>query len=109
MTVREIAALDLPEARLAVLSACDTSRTTPHLPDEALHLASAFQLAGYPEVVGALWPVNDRVARTVAEELHRGLSEGSGAAAALHAAVERLRAAYPGTPTLWAAFVHSGR
>lgn len=109
MTVREIADLDLPEARLAVLSACDTSRTTPHLPDEALHLASAFQLAGYPEVVGALWPVNDRVARTVAEELHRGLSEGSGAAAALHAAVERLRAAYPGTPTLWAAFVHSGR
>ncbi|MDI6104086.1 CHAT domain-containing protein [Actinoplanes sp. NEAU-A12] len=109
LTVRNIADLDLSGARLAVLSACETSRTTARLPDEALHLTSAFQLAGYPEVVGALWPVNDRIARAVAVDLHEGLCAGSGAAAGLHAAVERCRDAYPGTPTLWAGYVHSGR
>ncbi|MDR6319255.1 CHAT domain-containing protein [Actinoplanes couchii] len=109
LTVREIADLDLDLARLAVLSACETSRTTAHLPDEALHLASSFQLAGYPEVVGTLWPVNDRIARAVAVDLYRGLQAGSGAAEALHAATERCRATYPDTPTLWAAYVHSGR
>jgi CHAT domain-containing protein len=109
LTVRDIAELDLPDARLAVLSACETALGTPRLPDEALHLASAFQLAGYPEVVGTLWPINDRVARAVAVDLHTALAGGADAASALHAAVDRCRARYPGTPTLWAAYVHSGR
>jgi hypothetical protein len=109
LTVREIAALNLPQARLAVLSACDTALGVPHLPDEALHLVSAFQLAGYPEVVGTLWPINDRVARDIAVDLHRALADGEDAARALHRAVGRCRARYPGTPTLWAAHVHSGR
>lgn len=43
----------LPRAQLVFLSACETARNTAaDLLDESIHLASAFQLAGYPHVIG---------------------------------------------------------
>ncbi|TQS46841.1 CHAT domain-containing protein [Cryptosporangium phraense] len=109
LTALDVSALDLSDARLAVLSACETALGTRRIPDESLHLVSAFQLAGYRAVIGTLWPVNDLVARRVAVDLHAGLRAGSDPATALHHAVRRCRARYPATPTLWAAHVHSGR
>ncbi|WP_143660436.1 CHAT domain-containing protein [Streptomyces sp. JHA26] len=109
LSVLDVSALDLTGVRLAVLSACETSLGAHRVPDESLHLVSAFQLAGYPQVVGTLWQVNDLVARTVAVDLHEGVSAGEDVATALHHAVHRCRERFDKTPTLWAAYLHSGR
>jgi CHAT domain-containing protein len=50
----------LANARLAVLSACQTAITDfNELPEEAIGLPGGFIQAGFPGVVGSLWPVND--------------------------------------------------
>jgi CHAT domain-containing protein len=108
LSVLDVSALDLSGVRLAVLSACETSLGA-RIPDEGLHLVSAFQLAGYPQVVGTLWQVNDRVARLVAVDLHERVTAGEDVAEALHHAVRRCRERFPKTPSLWAAYLHSGR
>ncbi|BDH06150.1 CHAT domain-containing tetratricopeptide repeat protein [Streptomyces seoulensis] len=118
LTVRHISRLELPDARLAVLSACETARGSERLADESIHITSAFQIAGYPHAIGTLWPVHDAVAVRVTRSLYRRLrgehgaeSEGldaGRAALALHHAVRECRTAFPGSPSLWAAHVHSG-
>ncbi|WP_265869181.1 CHAT domain-containing protein [Streptomyces sp. SKN60] len=119
LTVRQIARLDLPAARLVVLSACETARADGHLADESIHITSAFQLAGYPHAVGTLWPVHDAVAVRVTRLLYRRLrTDGDGdggpalddsrTAAALHLAVRECRAAFAASPSLWAAHIHAG-
>ncbi|MFJ8046778.1 CHAT domain-containing protein [Streptomyces luteogriseus] len=118
LTVREISRLELPAARLAVMSACETARGGGELADEAIHITSAFQLAGYPNAVGTLWPVHDAVAVRVTRLLYRELcTEGADGgpelddtrtAHALHQAVLRCRTAFAASPSLWAAHVHAG-
>lgn len=118
LTVRRISRLDLPRARLAVLSACETARGAERLADESIHITSAFQVAGYPHAIGTLWPVHDAVAVRMARNLYQHLRDGWSAdapgldtarsALALHHAVRECRAAFPRTPSLWAAHVHSG-
>ncbi len=49
LTVSELGPVRLGAARLAYLSACSTARNeVTELADESIHLASAFQLAGFP-------------------------------------------------------------
>ncbi|MET9730755.1 CHAT domain-containing protein [Streptomyces sp. NPDC006458] len=114
LTVADIGALRL-DGGLAFLSACNTTLAPSRLADEALHITGAFQLAGYPHVVGTLWPVSDRAAHQLAADFYTRLT-GSGAtppdplrsADSLHHATRGLRARYPRTPTLWAAHTHTG-
>ena len=115
LTVREISALRLPDARLAYLSACETSITSAGLADETVHIASAFQLAGYQNVVGSLWPVHDLVAADVSQEFYRQLTgdwasppDTDRTAIALHEAVRAARDANRDFPIRWAPFVHFG-
>lgn len=114
LTVRSLARLRLPEARLAYLSACDTLRTSPELADEAVHIVSAFQMAGFPHVVGSLWQVVDGIGADVTRGVYEALHTGDGVldvdrtAQALHATVRTLRDTYPVTPSLWACQVHAG-
>ena len=115
LTVAAIAGLELAKARFAYLSSCATSRTTASLADEAVHITSAFQLAGYPQVIGTLWPVLDSVARAVALDVYGQLT-GEGAAEAdpapsalaLHRAIRRVRASRRRRPSSWASYVHVG-
>ncbi|GLY47274.1 CHAT domain-containing protein [Lentzea sp. NBRC 102530] len=109
LSVLDLASLNLSGVRLAVLSACETSLGGPRVADESLHLVSAFQLAGYPQVVGTLWQVNDLVARQVAVDLHQRVAAGEEVAVALHHAVRSCRARFGKTPALWAAHLHSGQ
>ena len=114
LTVREISALRLTDAELAVASACETARTGASS-DEALHLTAALQLAGFAEVVGTLWQVNDRIAAEIAADFYAGLArdlEGGAPAEparTLHAAIEAAREGRERRPSLWAAYVHFGR
>ncbi len=59
LTLREIYALQLPHARLGVLSACETGVPGTKLPDEVESLPSGLMQSGVPGVVGSLWSVND--------------------------------------------------
>ncbi|MFI6264178.1 CHAT domain-containing protein [Micromonospora sp. NPDC051006] len=100
-------------AALAVLSACDTVRGGAALPDEALTLGTAFQLAGFRHVIGSLWSISDALTVQLCAELYAGLAVPGGidperAATALHDAVRQLRAALPGLPELWAGYLHIG-
>ncbi|WP_433534839.1 CHAT domain-containing protein [Micromonospora sp. CA-249363] len=100
-------------AALAVLSACETVRGGAALPDEALTLGTAFQLAGFRHVIGALWSISDALTVRLCAELYDGLAVGAGiapesAAVALHSAVRRLRAALPDHPDTWAGYAHLG-
>jgi CHAT domain-containing protein len=115
LTVRAISRLQLPGPDLAYLSACSTTDTSPRLADEALHITSAFQLAGYRNVIGTLWPVSDDAATQIAGDVYGILTRNgaqppdtSAAARALHHATRRLRADYPNLPTAWAGHIHTG-
>ncbi|TCO49794.1 CHAT domain-containing protein [Actinocrispum wychmicini] len=116
LTVAHLDPVDLDRAQLAYLSACDTALSTAGgFLDEAIHLASAFQLAGFPHVIGTLWAVDDKVAVEVASHFYRALRDPrtghldvGRAAYALHQTVRSLRDKLPGSPSLWAAYLHSG-
>ncbi|QKW36257.1 CHAT domain-containing protein [Actinomadura sp. NAK00032] len=110
--VLDISRLRLRNAEFALLSACDTARTTARLSDEAIHPLAAFQIAGFSQVVGTLWRVDDAVAPAFSQQIYRELiADRSGplrASAAVHRAVRQLRTRFPNLPSVWAAYVHAG-
>jgi tetratricopeptide (TPR) repeat protein len=111
LPIAEISRLELRHAELAYLSACSTARTTARLSNESIHLASAFHLAGFRHVVASLWPLQDSVAATAAQEFYRKLPDtptAGDAARVLHDVVKDLRCDHQGRPELWAALIHSG-
>jgi CHAT domain len=110
LTVTDIARLRLHDADLAYLSACSTARPGSKLPDEVIHLSSAFQLAGYRQVIGTLWPIADETAVCLAADLYDIIADDLSATAAdaLHAVTVRLRNQQPNIPTAWASHIHSG-
>jgi hypothetical protein len=115
LTVARISQLRLPNAELAYLSACSTTRSDRRLADQAVHLTGAFQQAGYRHVVGTLWRVGDTAARMIADDFYTYLT-GDGTVAprtpqsaeALHHAIRRLREKYAASPSLWASHLHTG-
>ncbi|MEU8825114.1 CHAT domain-containing protein [Streptomyces sp. NPDC048636] len=114
LTVSDAATQRPRSPELAVLSACSTSQGGVTLPDEAVQLTSSFQLAGYPHVIGTLWPVSDKLATRLTEEFYASLAEDVSRgrpidpATALHRPVRSLRDRYAQAPHLWAAHIHTG-
>ena len=116
LTVQMISDANLGQAWLAYLSACSTAEIkVSDLADEALHLASSFQVAGFGHVVASMWPSNDAICARVASLFYRdlltkgGVERGNRAvAAALHAAVAEVRLQNLERPYLWAQYIHSG-
>lgn len=113
LSVLELSRRDLGRARLAYLSACETAAVSPALADEALHITAACQLAGFPHVIGTLWPIGDRFATRVAGEVYAALARRGRlvvgrAPAALHEVVRRARDEHPGRVWHWGAYVHFG-
>lgn len=100
------------DGEFAFLSACSTGASGLALADESVHLAGAFQLAGYSHVIAAMWPIHDSVALKITREVYALISPGATsvdhAAAILHNAVLKVRERYPDEPVLWASFVHIG-
>ena len=115
LTVASLAPVNLSRARLAYLSACHTAAIAPtnRLVDEAIHLVMAFQLAGFPSVVGTLWESAKPTAASVAAAFYALRTSGGGldtgrAAVALHHAVRDRRDLHPARPFLWAGYLHAG-
>ncbi|MEU6812653.1 CHAT domain-containing protein [Streptomyces sp. NPDC046831] len=109
LTVDNIARLDLSSVELAYLSVCEAARPGAEITDEAVHIAGAFLIAGYPDVVGTLWSMPDATGRWLARRFYRQLSDGSGPAHALHHTVVEAHRRAPASPLLWANLVHIGR
>ena len=109
LTVADIGRLRNPNAHFAYLSACGTARGGDTLSDEVIHISSAFQLAGYPHVIGTLWPIVDDVAARIAADVYTDLPTGADPARRLHASVRNVRDDYAGnSPLLWASHLHIG-
>ncbi|WP_242569549.1 CHAT domain-containing protein [Streptomyces sp. NP-1717] len=110
--VLDLSRLRLRNAEFAFLSACDTARTTARLSDEAIHPLAAFQIAGFSQVVGTLWRVDDAVAPAFSRQIYGELiADRSGAlcaSVAVHRTVRQLSKKYPNLPSVWAAHVHAG-
>jgi tetratricopeptide (TPR) repeat protein len=111
LTVADVARMRPPDAEMAFLSACSTAHPGSRLADEAIHLTSAFLLAGYRHVVGTLWPVSDRFAVQLADRFYAALAitgTADGAALALREATRGLRDSHPGASVIWASHIHAG-
>lgn len=59
LTLEDIVKKRLQNTRLAILSACETSKIDIRLPDEVISLPTGLLQAGIPGVIGSLWIVQD--------------------------------------------------
>ncbi|WP_369247653.1 CHAT domain-containing protein [Streptomyces sp. R41] len=110
LSVLEICRARPSSARLAFLAACGTARTAERLSDEAIHITSAFLLAGFPTAVGTLWEIDSTHADHVTRDFYRRMAPPATntSAHALHHTVRELRHRIPDRPHVWAAYVHAG-
>ena len=96
-------------ARLAVLSACETGSGRILSGEGVLGLSSAFLVAGVPVVVASLWPVDDGATAALMKEFYAELSVGHDVATALAGAREVIREdPLTAHPFYWAGFVVIG-
>ncbi|MFE2101176.1 CHAT domain-containing protein [Streptomyces sp. NPDC059468] len=107
LSLPDITALSL-DAELVFLASCGTAAGSYHLADEAQHVASSFQLAGFTHVIATLWEVADGDATEFTTTLYALLAEGVRPAEAIHRVTRDLRERYPRSPWLWAPYVHMG-
>lgn len=72
LTIQELQQLhSVANARLIVLSACQTSITEFHrLPNEAISIPSAFLAMGISAIVGSLWSVDDKSTSLLIREFY---------------------------------------
>lgn len=55
LTISELMKIDLPNAMMAFLSACDTAKGDKEQPDQAVHLAASMLFCGFRSVVATMW------------------------------------------------------
>jgi CHAT domain-containing protein len=116
LKLSDIIKLQLENAQLAFLSACQTAKGDEDLDDEAVHLAAGMLLAGYRGVIATMWKVDDEYAANVADQTYRLLfkeydGDSTRAAEALHYVVEKVKKERAGEGVdsfFWVPFVHLG-
>jgi CHAT domain-containing protein len=111
LTLRQISSRRLNSAHLAYLSACTTARGGVKLADEAIHISSAFQVSGFANVIGTLWPIGDYQAKIVADLIYEHLArDRTDVARAVHNAIRTLRRSdlHLANPLTWASHIHIG-
>lgn len=90
LTVYDLMGLSL-QARLVVLSACDTARGETTGSDDVLGLARALLAAGAQAVIVSLWPVDDASTSWLMREFYRCLRQGDTPQRALWQAQNQMR------------------
>lgn len=101
---------------ISYLSACPTAEVKMRtLAGEALHLASAIQMAGFAHVIGSLRPADDQICVQVAKLFYSFLADAKDSMRlnrtvpeALNYAVRQIAKEHPDRPDLWAPFIHLG-
>jgi CHAT domain-containing protein len=83
--------LAMPDARLAIMSACETGKALLGLTDEYLTPADAFLCKGAKTVVSSLWAVPEVTTCMLMWKMHESLLKGTGTAKSLQEAQRWLR------------------
>ncbi|HYE92068.1 MAG TPA: CHAT domain-containing protein, partial [Terriglobales bacterium] len=105
LEVRELFTMEL-QARLVVLSACETGLGKLSRGDELVGLQRAFLYAGTPAVMTTLWKVDDRASFDLIRAFYEKLGADGAVLALRHAQLATMKA-HP-HPFAWAAFGLSG-
>lgn len=110
VTAFELASLDLEDAELIVLSACESGVGDP-LPGEGIMgLPRALAIAGAKRVITSLWRVEDQPTALLMSQLYKSLRAGATVEVALRLAQHAVRAVPEWrSPYYWAGLVLSGR
>lgn len=115
LTVNRISELQLENAHIAYLSTHSAEKNkVTESSEDAIRVASGFQLAGFPHVVGSLWPAGDSECLELANRFYTLLFRENkvgrveNVAHVLQEAVLGLRESRRETPLQWAQFVHYG-
>ncbi|KAF3906616.1 hypothetical protein ABW20_dc0109031 [Dactylellina cionopaga] len=117
LTVDDLVKVRHSRAQLAYLSACSTAEiSAEQLVDETIHIANAFQLAGYPHVIGTLWEAEDESAMMISKAFYESLFGAldkpwhNNVANALHQAVRTLMQDnwFKDDFLAWTPFIHIG-
>lgn len=108
----ELYSLDLREARLVFLSACDTHSGNILSSEGLISLSRAFAYAGCPNIVGSIWKAEDKVVAYLSHRFYRNLEDGFSMAKSLQLAkVELLQdptMAQYNHPFFWSSLVFIG-
>ncbi len=110
MTTEDIYALDI-NAKMAVLSACQTGLGQIYNGEGVISLARAFAQAGCPSVTMSLWPAADEATSQIMIDYYENLDNGINKSKALQKAKLKYLEEQPKAkqhPYYWAAFVHLG-
>ncbi|KAI0048503.1 hypothetical protein FA95DRAFT_1453955, partial [Auriscalpium vulgare] len=71
-TILDLVKAKLPNAELAILSACHTAAVDKdNTPDEGISLAAGMQFCGFRGIVGTLWGMADEDGPLLAKEFYR--------------------------------------
>jgi tetratricopeptide (TPR) repeat protein len=116
LTVRQISDANLERAGIAYLSACSTAENrAEELVDEVIHLASAFQVAGFGHVIASIGPSDDEICVKMARGFYGRLKDdyavgrsNRAIAVAVHDSILEIRSMSRKTPLSWAPYVHLG-
>ncbi|KAF2025949.1 hypothetical protein EK21DRAFT_75241 [Setomelanomma holmii] len=123
LAAKSVATASSQSSVLVVLSACFTAdiQLDSHL-DEGLHIGNAFQMAGFPHVIGSSWAASDAICPSwsrlfylvlnhrITQNAQMGslLLTNYDIALAYDMAVNKILREDPFWPILWAPFVHIG-
>lgn len=103
LTAKEIANIDLKDADLVVLSACETGKG--EISGEGVFgLQRGFKQAGAKTIIMSLWKVNDVATKDFMLSFYKHLTNGDSKREAFKAAILDTRKGYP-EPDCWASFV----
>lgn len=104
LTAKEISLLDLRDADLVVLSACETGKGEIS-GDGVFGLQRAFKMAGVQTIIMSLWPVNDAATQKLMTEFYRNwIVLGQPKRTAFYNAQNAVREEFE-EPVYWAGFV----
>ena len=104
LTAKEISLLDLRDADLVVLSACETGKGEI-TGDGVFGLQRAFKQAGARTIIMSLWPVNDAATQLLMTEFYKNwITKRQSKREAFRNAQNTVRSQYP-EPVYWAGFI----